>query len=164
MAGLSSAMTRRHSDGAQLQRLAALGRVDYDRERDGAADRMGIRRATLDAEVEQRRSRSSEGRQGDSDALRADIEPWPDPVDGAALLNDLAALFLKFLALPTSTAEVLALWTVDAHAHDAAQISPILAFVSPEKRCGKTTALSVLQGLVPRALPAANITAAGRDH
>jgi putative DNA primase/helicase len=49
---------------------------------------------------------------------------------------------------------------VFAHAHDAAENSPILAWESPEKRCGKTTALGVIAQLVPVALPAANITTA----
>ena len=47
-----------------------------------------------------------------------------------------------------------------AHAHDAARHSAILFIVSPTKRCGKTNLLTVLQGLVPKALPVANITPA----
>ena len=39
-------------------------------------------------------------------------------------------------------------------------ISPILAIVSPERRCGKTTFLSLLAGLVHRPLSTANITPA----
>jgi putative DNA primase/helicase len=37
-----------------------------------------------------------------------------------------------------------------SHAHDAAEHSPRLHIASPEKRCGKTTLLSVLWPLVPR--------------
>ena len=47
-----------------------------------------------------------------------------------------------------------------AHTHDVHQTSPRLAFLSPVPECGKTTALSVLRGLVPRALPTSNITPA----
>ena len=50
------------------------------------------------------------------------------------------------------------LWVLHARAHNASQISPILALVSPEKRCGKTTALGLVQRLVPRPMPASNIT------
>jgi hypothetical protein len=52
------------------------------------------------------------------------------------------------------------LWVVHAHAHDAPQVSPILAIESPVKRCGKSTLLSVIQALVPRPLPAASVTSA----
>jgi len=47
-----------------------------------------------------------------------------------------------------------------AHAHDAASVSPILAVLSPEKRFGKTTVLTLVQALTPRALPTSNITSA----
>lgn len=89
-----------------------------------------------------------------------DPEPWPEPVDGAELLDDLAGTFTRFLALPDGAAPALALWTVHAHAHDASPVSPVLALTSPEKRCGKTTLLELLSAVVPRPLPASNVTAA----
>jgi putative DNA primase/helicase len=52
----------------------------------------------------------------------------------------------------------MAVWVSHAWAHDAADISPILAFVSPEKRCGKTTALSIIGALVPKPMHNVNIT------
>ena len=52
------------------------------------------------------------------------------------------------------------MWVLFAHAHDTNQVSPLLALSSPEKRCGKTTLLSLLTSLVPRAVPASNITTA----
>jgi putative DNA primase/helicase len=54
----------------------------------------------------------------------------------------------------------VALWIVHAHAFEVSRISPRLAIVSPEKRCGKTTLLLVIRALVPRALSSDNITAA----
>jgi putative DNA primase/helicase len=89
-----------------------------------------------------------------------DPEPWPVRVDGAELLDDLVGAFERFLGLPDKAAEALALWTLHAHAHDASDVSPLLALTSPEKRCGKTTALHVLGALAPRPLPASNVTAA----
>lgn len=97
--------------------------------------------------------------QGRTMALR-DPEPWPDAVDGAALLDAIAGTVRRYLATRDSVPDAVALWTMHAHAHDAADVSPILALTSPEKRCGKTTMLHVLGALVPRPLPAANITAA----
>jgi putative DNA primase/helicase len=52
----------------------------------------------------------------------------------------------------------VALWIVHAHAHDAAAISAILAIISPEKRCGKTTLQSLLNELTPNPLAASNIS------
>jgi hypothetical protein len=88
------------------------------------------------------------------------VEPWPEPVDGAALLDELTATFTRYVILPSGAAETLAAWCVHAHALEALDLSPYLALTSPEKRCGKTTTLTILAGLVPRAVPASNITAA----
>lgn len=97
--------------------------------------------------------------QGSTLALE-DPEPWPESVDGAALIEELVDAFDTYLALPDGAAVALALWTLHAHAHDASPVSPVLAITSPEKRCGKTTLLELLSALVPRALPASNLTAA----
>lgn len=89
-----------------------------------------------------------------------DPEPWPERVYGPPLLEELAEVFTTYLALPDGAAVVLTLWTLHAHAHDAFPLSPVLAITSPEKRCGKTTLLELLSVLVPRPLPASNLTPA----
>jgi hypothetical protein len=100
----------------------------------------------------------------DHDGCRAgEDERQGDPCT-ASLLNVIARVVKCFVVLPEGGPEAFALWVLHAHAHDAAQISPILALVSPEKRCGKTTALSVLHCLVPRPWLTSNTTAAGIFH
>ncbi len=89
-----------------------------------------------------------------------DDEPWPEPVDGAALLDEIVETIKKYLVAPSFAVEAMALWVIYVHTHDHWQISPRLAFTSPEKRCGKTTALLITQHLVPRPLPTSNITVA----
>jgi putative DNA primase/helicase len=147
-------------DNDTLDELGRLSPIEYDRRRIEAADTLGIRVGTLDAQVASRRPESSVEGAGGTAMLFEEVEPWPHPVDGEELLNGLTAGYKRFLALPDWAAEAMALWTVHAHAHDVSQISPILAFVSPEKRCGKTTALGLLYLTSPRPLPASNITSA----
>ena len=89
-----------------------------------------------------------------------DPEPWPEPVEGADLLSALTKAVRDHLILPAGAAEAVALWIVHAHAHDTASISPILAVTSPTPECGKTTLLTLLSAVVPRPLPASNITTA----
>jgi Protein of unknown function (DUF3631)/Domain of unknown function (DUF3854) len=88
-------------------------------------------------------------------------EPWPEPVDGPALLDDLQALFAKYIALPEHAALAIALWVLHAYTIDASCVSPILAITSPVMRCGKTTLLIIIGALTPRRVYASNITAAG---
>lgn len=52
------------------------------------------------------------------------------------------------------------MWALYTHVFDALSVSPILAVVSPQKRCGKTSALTALSYLVHRPLGVSNITPA----
>jgi putative DNA primase/helicase len=88
------------------------------------------------------------------------VEPWPEAVDREALLSELVTTILAYVVIEERAAIAVALWIVHAHAHDAAAISAILAIISPEKRCGKTTLLSLLNELTPNPLTASNISAA----
>ncbi len=83
---------------------------------------------------------------------------WPEAVDGAVLLTSLEQTLRRFVAVTQEQSALMALWTLFTHAHDAFEISPILAFTSPDKGCGKSTALALLSALVPKPLTSANIT------
>jgi hypothetical protein len=52
-----------------------------------------------------------------------ELEPWPEQVDGAVLLNDLSATFSRHLALLDGAADVMALWVMFTHGFDAAKVS-----------------------------------------
>ncbi|HXG73150.1 MAG TPA: DUF3631 domain-containing protein [Gemmatimonadaceae bacterium] len=95
-----------------------------------------------------------------SAAIVQDTEAWPEPVNGAAVLNEALALVAKYVVLTRHQAVACILWLVHAFAINAGDHSPILAVLSPLKRCGKSTLLSVLSALADRALHAANATTA----
>ena len=147
------------SDAQTYARLAKLTPAEYDRVREAEAKALGIRSATLDAGVRRLRSGTDEPRAGEAMDFE-EPEPWPDPVDGAVLLDELTANARRYLVLPVGAAEAIALWTVHSHAHAPAEVSPLLAITSPTPECGKTTALTLLGSLVARPLPASNVTAA----
>jgi hypothetical protein len=139
--------------------LSKLQLVAYERERGSAVGRLGIRASVLDTLVKGKRQPEAANGQGQPLDLPTP-EPWPHPVDGAALLSDMTDAVLKYVVMEPGSAETVALWVMHAHAHDAFQISPRLAITSPEMRCGKTTALDVIQSSVPRPLSTSNTTAA----
>ncbi|MGA7453961.1 MAG: DUF3631 domain-containing protein [Rhodoplanes sp.] len=88
------------------------------------------------------------------------VKPWPSPVNGAAVLEELCQAIERHLVLSASATEAAALWIVHAHVHDAARHSPILFINSPTKQCGKTNFLSLLSLTAPKPLSAANVTPA----
>jgi hypothetical protein len=79
-------------------------------------------------------------------------------VDGSLLLNDLQSLIQRFVVLPAFAPETLALWILHTYAFELRDVSTYLGIESPEKRCGKTTLLSVLSRLANRPVAAANIS------
>jgi len=143
---------------AMLVELAALPIIEYEQRRKEAKKRLGVRYSVLDAEVAKRRPTAKSST--DTPALFADTELWPEAVDGAALLGALTTAVARYVVLPEGAATAIALWVIHAHAHDAAQISPILAIESPIKRCGKSTLQTILKFLTPRPLATINITVA----
>lgn len=140
-----------------LKRLAGLSLIEYDRIRQTEAERLGVRAVTLDKEVARLRGQERAEESG-SAVVFDEVEPWPEKVAGAALLDDLAALCRRFVILPRHADKALALWCCLSYLVDAVDVLPILNVTSPEKRCGKSTLLSVIIRLVHRPLLASNIT------
>lgn len=87
-------------------------------------------------------------------------EPWPEPVNGESVLDELARILKQYLSLPQGAAEAIALWVVFTYSFEAAEVSPRLALTSPTPGCGKTMALTLLASLVRCPLPASNWTPA----
>jgi hypothetical protein len=86
------------------------------------------------------------------------VEPWPEPVSGKELLDGLEGLFGKFVVLPKWAGVALALWVVHTYAWLLRHVATYIGVESPEKRCGKTTLLTVLCELVNRPVVASNIS------
>lgn len=147
------------TDDEALAALATLPPLEFDRRAQQEAKKLGVSVATLRKEVAKIRPKSADSLQGSSVAL-ADVELWPDAVDGATVLGEVADTFSRYVALTDGAADALALWVAHAHCFDAFQCSPRLNVSSPEKGCGKTTLRDVLTVLSPRALPTENLSVA----
>ena len=146
----------------EARRLAQLPPHEYDRVRKAEANRLGVRTATLDAAIDALRNADQTGDSvGKGHALvLPEPELWHEVVDGAELIADLVEQIACYVIISEHAAVAVALWTLHAHAHDAAFHSPRLTATSPTMRCGKSTLLRTIGRLVPRPLPTANITPA----
>jgi putative DNA primase/helicase len=159
---IDAAVLQRESDDEIVQRLAALSLLEYERQRTAVAEQMGCRAAILDSLVEQKRPNKKQ-KESTLQGMALDFgdeEPWPEPVNGAEVLSELAETFSRYIALPAGAETALALWTAHAHCIDAFDFSPRLNIYSPEKGCGKTTLRDVLAQVVPRPLATENMTIA----
>ena len=95
----------------------------------------------------------------DDDPAHWYVEPWPEVVSGADLLNDICKLLRRYIVFPKHTDEAMALWVLHAWTIDAWEISPLLIVISPTKQCGKSTLLTVLYWMTPRSELVSNATA-----
>ena len=136
--------------------------LDYARARKDAAKRLGITRLSLlDTAVKGKRGvlglNGGDDTQGDELEF-PEPEPWGEPIDGVALLDDIVAAINRYIILPERSAHAAALWVVHTYLLDHFDISPRLTIRSPTPRCGKSTFLRVLTGLVSRPLRASSVT------
>jgi putative DNA primase/helicase len=144
------------TDTPVIGELASLDVVEYELQRDTAASGLGIRVSALDKLVKDWRTATKD----ESAALpHWKVEPSVDPVEGAALLNNLRQVFRRYIVLPKGADIALPLWVLHAWTVDAGDISPLMVLVSPTKRCGKTSVLILLYFLTPRSELSSNITA-----
>ena len=68
----------------------------------------------------------------------------------ADLLDALVAFLRGYVVMPSAQADGVALWVVHTHVLDAFEQTPFLALTSPEKQCGKSRTLDVLELVVAR--------------
>ena len=87
-----------------------------------------------------------------------EVEPWAEAVDGAELLNALATWIRRYVVLENAAIDTLALWVLHTHGFELRDVTVYVGLESPQKRCGKTTLLTVLSEVVNRPIVAANIS------
>jgi Protein of unknown function (DUF3631) len=146
-------------DDGEIERLAKLTPLKYERERAAAAERLSLRTQILDKLVTAKRKElgQNDGKQGRPLSL-PEPTPWHERVDGADLLREVSGAIRQHVVMPDRCAAATALWVVHTHLLDVLHITPRLAVISPEKQCGKTTLLDVLRCLVCRPIEVSNTT------
>lgn len=76
------------------------------------------------------------------------------------LLNNVEAFLGTFVAYPSEATRIAhTLWCAHAHAMEAWDTTPRIAFLSPEPGSGKTRALEITELLVPNPVMAVNVSA-----
>jgi hypothetical protein len=145
------------SEAELLDALAKMPKgIARGRERKRLAKQLGVNASDIDAEIEARQA------EAETTALLHGhwyVEPWPEPVDGDALIRDIIRKLRKHVVISFEGALSIALWIILAWVHDEAAIhSPILTVTSAEPESGKSTTLAILSFLVPRAIATVDIS------
>ena len=146
-------ITNGHDDDeATIHRLAAMRALEYERVREAEAERLGCRVGMLDRLVSRERGDGVDIRGLGRPLDLPSPEAWPSPVNGIGAVVHARAVF-RSSPDPTDRRA-----SCDG-AVDAAQsllrrvrFHPRLQFKAPTKNAGKSTAMALLHGVVPRAL------------
>jgi putative DNA primase/helicase len=148
----------RGADADAVKKLVGLTGLDYVRQLGPAAKDLGVPAGQLDRIIKAIKAAQQSVSSAIDELPHWKVEPWTDPVDGAALLDEIAGFFSRHVVLPKHGATALALWCMHTWTFNASDISPFLALKSPVKRCGKTTVLIILQYLTRKSELASNIS------
>ena len=145
----------------EVAKLAGLQRespADWQRVRARLKD-SGVRITDLDRELN-RLSAIDDGDSLQGQAVEwSEVEPWPEAVDGAALLAQLAHLFRHYVSLPDGGAEAAALWALYTWVFEAFGVCPNLMATAPERESGKTRVTELLSWMVWRPKPLSDASA-----
>ena len=89
-----------------------------------------------------------------------DLKPWEYPVNMVTVADELAAFIRKYCVLPHEEVDAVVLWIISSYLINSFRIFAKLSLISPEKRCGKTTAMEVIMSTCKDAVLASNLSPA----
>lgn len=144
------------TDGQTIKKLAQLSKLDYDRQRVSAAKELRVRPGVLDSQVSNMRKEIN-NHTNENEVVET-VKPWDGPVSGDELLNEYRQLLNRHCILPDGADVALALWGLGSYCINSFRIFPKACLSSPEKRCGKTTTLEILDAMTSKAITASNVT------
>jgi putative DNA primase/helicase len=140
-----------------VTRLAALPRLQYELVRKAEAKKLKINRVSeLDKAVASARGQ----KETEDKSMFPEVDPWPEPVDPAALLSDIATMIRRFIICDKEVSLAVALWVAMTWFIDVVQVAPLAVITAPEKRCGKSLLLTLLGKLSARAITSCSISPA----
>jgi hypothetical protein len=151
--------TPAETERAAIEDLANLEPLEYQRRRHESAEALDKPLKLLDEEVKAKQ-KEGEAKRAQGKPLEMPVrELWSEPVDGAALADEMVAYALRYISMPQDDAVKQALWVMGAHAVNAFFIFPRLHIKSPVSQCGKSTLMDVIESAVNKPLLVSNITA-----
>jgi len=135
---------KRREREKELRAIAKLPRLAHAASLSKLAERLG-------EDVDALRTQLEFFVSAEDDGVIAEVEPWPEPVALAELLDEALAMISRYVVIHDESARIaIVLWVALAWVHEIAVHSPILEFTSADAGEGKSTLCGVLSHITPR--------------
>ena len=144
---------------AMLKKLRGDDLAAWQRTRALLGEKAKVSVTALDAATAPAGDANGDGKQGKPVTFE-DPEPWPKPVDGAALLDALVTRLEHYVSLPKGGAVAVAVWALYTWTFRAFSVSPYLMVTAPERESGKSRVTELLSWMVQRDKPVSDASAA----
>jgi len=141
---------------AEIKALVGMDPIELEFKREELSKKYGVRKKVVDDYLYQLNKEYLV----DTQSVVDEVEPSDEWVDGEEMINEILNILVSRVIMPVGAAVAIALWVIMTYCERAFNIMPLLGIVSPEKRCGKTTLIEILQGLTEKGLAASNLTPA----
>ncbi|KEH07054.1 hypothetical protein GY14_30450 [Delftia tsuruhatensis] len=88
------------------------------------------------------------------------VEPFEGAIDCGMLMTEIMRAIKNHVIISDHDALIVGLWSINTWCYRDFQRCPLLLINAPEKECGKTQLLKVVEKFVFRPMESANITLA----
>ncbi|MDP2523957.1 DUF3631 domain-containing protein [Neptunomonas phycophila] len=89
-----------------------------------------------------------------------ELEPWDAPVNIEPIANQIENLLVTHCVMTDQERVATTLWIISSYCNNSFRIFPRLTVISPERRCGKSTLLEVIEAVTKNALLTSNLSTA----
>lgn len=154
------------AEAAILKDLVANPRdpINLVRAKKVAAEQLGLSISDLEkvykAALSQANTATVEKHESGTGILFADVQPWPEPVNGSEVLDDVLAALQKHVIADKETLHAASLWVCMTWLVEHATVLPLAMITAPEPGCGKSTLLTTMAKMSFKPLQASNTTTA----
>ncbi|MEY3224622.1 MAG: hypothetical protein RL565_812, partial [Pseudomonadota bacterium] len=142
-----------------ISRLSKLRPIEYEIAKKAELEKLkelGVTGKGLDQEVRLKQKERDEAKTMPFKVF----EPWPNPVNGAEILDAVSKTIHRYVFCNRDTATVATLWIAHTYLMDCIRFSPLAIITAPEKGCGKSTLLGVMASMVNKPMPTSALSSA----
>ena len=102
---------QRDRDKEIVEKLARMDPLEYDQARGQFAAELKVRVSVLDALITKARAQQAASK-NEAHFTFEITEPWPEPVSGDSLADDIARTLKSFIIMPDEAIAALSLWII----------------------------------------------------